>query len=179
MKFLIVFPVILSAVCCASYYSPVQTTNANMSPTLLDLLRDKFLTLEDTLWTVMNSGLEPSYVLQQIHSGVRTFLTNDFQERFCYFSTFDPEQRVIHDIIRLVNDAVNRTVAEHLFVTRRQFNEMRTLENSAINRDLTKQLDQVFEITGTSDFFNTLKRVNMLFVRFVFHIRKQISEGLK
>lgn len=158
----------LVAICLASVIWSVQasifTKNARNShpPTLVDVLRQRYFNIEDALWHVINSGMEQSYVLQQIHSGHRTFLRDDFSEKKCFFSTFDPDQQVLGDAIKEINLAVTTTVENYLHSSRRLFRESDSLAISARNLNLTSKLDKLFEITGTSDFYMTIRNVSIM-----------------
>lgn len=143
--------------------------NPNLKPTLLNILRDQYLTTEDTLWSMITSGQEPSYVLQQIHSGHSRFLGQNFNIIHCYLSTFDPEQRVLHDAVLRISNQVNQTLNRYLHTSRRLYNEQESLDNGRENRELSKQLDIIYETTGLGDFYYTLKRVSV-FVLFQFLI---------
>lgn len=142
----------------------VFTKNVHNSqpPTLVDVLRQRYFNIEDALWHVINSGMEQSYVLQQIHSGHRTFLRDDFAEKKCYFSTFDPDQQVLSDAIKEINLSVTTTVENYLHSSRRLFRESDSLAISARNLNLTDKLDKLFEITGTSDFYMTIRNVSIM-----------------
>lgn len=133
----------------------------NFAPTWLDMLRERYLDLEDSLWGIVSSGLEQSYVLQQVHSGHRTFLRDNFLENHCYLSTFDPDQRVVHDAIDKINESVNLTVDRYLHATRRLFSERDALQISLQIVQLTTDLDKLYEIAGTTDFYYTIKKVSV------------------
>lgn len=140
------------------------THRREFAPTWLDVLRERYLELEESLWGVVSSGLDQSYVLQQVHSGHRTFLRDNFLENHCYLSTFDPDQRVIHDAVEKINEAVNLTVDRYLHATRRLFNERDALQISLQNAQLVTDLDKLYEIHGaTTDFYYTIKKVSVLF----------------
>lgn len=141
----------------------LKTTTRQRSafaPTRLDVLRERYLELEESLWGIVSSGLEQPYVLQQVHSGHRTFLRDDFLEVDCYLSTFDPEQRILHDAIEKIGRSVNLTVDRYLHASRRLFNERDALQISLENERLSIDLDNIYEITGTTDFFYTIKKVS-------------------
>lgn len=134
----------------------------NIPPTHLDVMRQRYFSIEDALWHAINSGMDLSQVLQQIHSGHRTFLRDNFSERNCYFSTFDPDQRVLFETIQKINDSVTTTVENYLHSSRIRFRETDSLAISARNLNLTDQLDKLFEITGTTDFYSTIRNVSIL-----------------
>lgn len=133
----------------------------NFAPTWLDMLRERYLDLEESLWGIVTSGLEQSYVLQQVHSGHRTFLRDDFLENHCFLSTFDPDQRIVHDAIEKINESTNLTVDRYLHATRRLFNERDALQISLRNAQLINDLDKLYEVTGTTDFYYTIKKVSV------------------
>lgn len=141
-------------------FKTTTTRRNNFAPTWLDVLRERYLDLEESLWSVVGSGVEQSYVLQQVHSGHRTFLRDNFLENDCYLSTFDPDQRVIHDAVVKINQSVNLTVDRYLHATRRLFNERDALQISLQNERLTTDLDKLYEVAGTTDFYYTIKKVS-------------------
>lgn len=144
----------------------VKTTTTHrrqFAATWLDMLRERYLDLEDSLWGVVGSGLEQSYVLQQVHSGHRTFLRDDFLENDCFLSTFDPDQRVIHEAVDKIDQMVSLTVDRYLHAARRLFNERDALQISLQNEQLQIELDKIHETTVTTDFYYTIKRVSLNF----------------
>lgn len=131
-------------------------------PMLLDVMRQHYFTVEDALWHLIESGMEQSYVLHQIHSGHRTFLRDNFLEKNCYFSTFDPDQHILRNAIREINQTVEDTVDNYLHSNRQFFRETDALAISARNINLTYQLDKLNEISGTNDFYITIRNVSDL-----------------
>lgn len=146
-----------------------KTKHTSHPPTLLDVLRQRYFVVEDALWHVISSGLEQSYVLQQIHSGHRTFLRDDFLEKSCYFSEFDPDQKALVDAIKHINQSVATTIENYLHSNRRLFRESDALAISMRNINLTYQLDKIFEITGNSDFYMTTRNVSIACCFFCLH----------
>lgn len=135
-------------------------TNHNQPPILLEVMRQRYLSIEEAIWHVIDSGLEESYALQQIHSGHKTFLREDFLEKNCYFSTFDPEQRILYDAIQRINQSVDTTVDNYLHSSRQFYRETDALAISARNLNLTHYFDRLIEIAGTSDFYMTIRNVS-------------------
>lgn len=131
-------------------------------PTLLDALRQRYLRIEDALWHVISSGLEQSYVLQQIHNDHRTFLRDDFTDKNSYFSTFDPDQRVLYDAIIKINQSVATNIEHYLHSSRQLFRESDSLAISTRNMNLTHLLDQIHEVTGNTDFYKTIRNVSKI-----------------
>lgn len=163
MRFSNLFVVLVTAGIAVAEMS-FKTTRLNrpaFAPTWLDMLRERYLDVEESLWGVVSSGLEQSYVLQQVHSGHRTFLSGNFLESQCYLSTFDPDQRVLHDAIEKINESVNLTVGRYLHASRRLFNERDALQISLQNERLTDDLDKLYDVAGTTDFYYTIKKVGV------------------
>lgn len=164
---------ILAAIIVVSVLSVKATqifTNdaRNNPPTQLDVMRQRFFSIEDSLWQTINSGIELSLVLQQIHSGYRHFLRDSFSDRNSYFSTFDPDQSVLFESIKKINQSVAITVDNYLHSSRIRFRETDSLAISARNLNLTDQLDKIYEITGTTDFYSTIRNVSVtLFLLFL------------
>lgn len=130
-------------------------------PTLLDTLRERYFSIEDALWHAISSGMEKAYALQQIHSGHLAFLRDNFNEKSCYFSTFDPEEGALFESIQKINQSVSTTVTNYLHSNRRQFNEPESLLIGGRNLNLTYHLDKIFEITGTKEFYFTVRNVSI------------------
>lgn len=135
-------------------------TNSNQPPVLLDVMRQRYLSIEDAIWHIIDSGLEQSYALQQIHSGHRSFLREDFLEKSCYFSTFDPEQRTLYNAIQRINHSADTTVDNYLHSSRQFYRETDALAISARNLNLTHYFDKLIEIAGTSEFYMTIRNVS-------------------
>lgn len=161
LRFLSVLVIAVIAVCDRSATGQMSGSSA-LKPTLINLMRNEYLSTEDTLWAEIGGGMEPSYVLQQIHSGHSEFLNRDFHEYSCYLSTFDPEQHEVRDAMLRIATAANNTANRYLHTSRRLYNEEETLEVSTSNRDLSRHLDKIFEITGVGDFYYTTRRVSFV-----------------
>lgn len=155
---------------------------------LLDVMRQRYFSIEDAIWRAISGGTEIYQVLQQIHSGHRTFLSDNFSERNCYFSTFDPEQKVLDETIKKINQSVTITIDNYLHSSALRYRETDSLAISARNFNLTNQLDKLFEITGTTDFYMTIRNVGYFnrfsfslfccvkFFRFIFIIHTHIHQ---
>lgn len=137
-----------------------SNTNMNRPPILLEVMRQRYLSIEDAIWHVIDSGLEQSYALQQIHNTHKTFLREDFLEKSCYFSTFDPEQRILYDALQRINQSVETTVDNYLHSSQQFYRETDALAISARNLNLTHYFDKLIEISGTSDFYMTIRNVS-------------------
>lgn len=132
------------------------TTN----PSFLDAHRQRYLSLELALWHVIDSDLENSYKLQQVHSGHRTFLTENFQDKSAYLSLYDPDHRQIFDAINRINVSVSDTVGSYLRTSTQYYNEKDAMTISRLNQNLTYQLDLIYNVTGETDFYKVLRNVS-------------------
>lgn len=155
--FVMVF-VCTASVCAENTYSRAQSSNP---PALLDSLRQRYSALEEALWHVIGGGLEQPYVLQQVHSGHRTFLRENFHENSVNLSPLDPIEKGLRDIIGKINASIAETVTYYLHSSGRLFNERDALAISTRNYNLTKHLDKLFDITGSTQFYQTIKDVSM------------------
>lgn len=166
MRFISVLTFSISCVLIiqANIFIKDSTQKTNHQPILIDVLRQRYFSIEDALWHVITSGLEQSYVLQQVHSGHKTFLQENFTEKNCYFSTFDPDQHTLYEAIRRISQAANETVGKYLHSARHLFNDRDALSISIHNQNLTYPLDQLFEKTGNTDFYAIIRNVSLFCV---------------
>lgn len=153
-------------------YSNMFTKEVRTSfpPTLLDTLRERYFSIEDALWHAINSGMDRNYALQQIHSGHLALLRDNFNEKSCYFSTFDPEEGALFETIQQINQSVSTTVTNYLHSNRRQFNEPESLLISGKNLNLTYHLDKIYELTGIKEFYFTVRNVSTIETQYLKHI---------
>lgn len=162
---------------CARLHSPVPIRE-RYAPSFLDQQRQRYISLENTLWHVIASGLDQQYVLQQIHSGHNAFLRNPFFEKSSPLSTFDPEQRMLREAIQHINQSLAITLENYLLSHRRSyFNERDLLAVATHNRNLTYYLEKIQEITESGEFYKTIKNVSN--ISFLFSIRLLSFNGPK
>lgn len=133
---------------------------------VIDALRQRYLSLEKSLWHVVDGGFENSYALQQVHSGHRTFLTENFYEKGAYLSILDHEQRPIFDCINRINVSVSDTLRSYLRTSPRYYNEADAITSARLNANLTYHLDLIFNTTGATDFYKVIRNVSI----HVFHL---------
>lgn len=132
----------------------------NYPPIYVEVLQQRYLLLEDAMWSVIVSGLEQSYVLQQIHNGHQTFFNDNFTVHNCYLSTFDPHQSVIYDSMNTINQSVSETMQKYLQGTSHAFSERDALAISVRNQNLTYQLDTLFDKILKTDFLTVVRNVS-------------------
>lgn len=129
-------------------------------PILVEVLQQRYLLLEDALWNVIVSGLEQSYVLEQIHNGHHTFFLGNFSVHHCYLSTFDPQQSIVSDAMNSINRSATDTVASYLRASGHSYSERDALSISVRNQNLTYQLDVLFDKMLSSDFLTIIRNVS-------------------
>lgn len=145
-------------------WAHILTSTSNQpapGPSIVDVHRQRYLSLEKALWHVIDSGLEEAYVLQQIHSGHRTFLTDNYHEKNVYLSLFDPDHRKLFDAINRINVSVADTVRSYLHTSSRYYNERDSITIARLNQNLTYQMEQIFNASGESDFYRIVRNVSI------------------
>lgn len=134
-------------------------------PIFIEVLQQRYLLLEDALWNVIVSGLEQSYVLQQIHNGHHTFFLGNFSVHNCYLSTFDPQQSIVSDAMNSINRSATDTVNSYLHSSGHSFSERDALSISVRNQNLTYQLDVLFDKMLSSDFLTIIRNVSNCYAK--------------
>lgn len=155
----------LTLLCCVVNVLCALGTPTSLRPPIvasssIDIQRQRYLSLEKALWHVIDGGLEASYVLQQVHSGHRTFLTDSFLEKGAFLSVLDPEQRLLFDAINRINVSVSDTVRSYLRTSTRYYNERDALTVARLNQNLTYQMEQIYNGTGSTDFYKVIRNVS-------------------
>lgn len=149
---------VLNVLCALG--TPTSLRSLTVASSSVDVQRQRYLSLEKALWHVIDGGLEDSYVLQQVHSGHRTFLTDSFLEKGAFLSVLDPEQRQLFDAINRINVSVSDTVRSYLRTSTRYYNEKDALTVARINQNLTYQLEQIYNVSGSTDFYKVIRNVS-------------------
>lgn len=132
-------------------------------PIFIEVLQQRYFLLEDAMWNVIASGLEQSYVLDQIHKGHQSFFLGNFTVHNCYLSTFDPHQSVIYDAMNAINRSTVETIDRYLQTSAYSFGERDALALSVRNQNLTYQLDVLFNKMMDSDFLTIVRNVSVHF----------------
>lgn len=158
----------VTLICCVvnvfcALKTPTSLRQAIVASSSVDVQRQRYLSLEKALWHVIDGGLEDSYVLQQVHSGHRTFLTDNHQEKGAFLSVLDPEQRQLVDAINRINVSLSDTVGSYLRTSTRYYNERDALTVARLNQNLTYQLEQIFNISGSTDFYKVIRNVSVFY----------------
>lgn len=154
---------IFSLAVCVTWALP-PTANRLLTPasSIIDTQRQRYLSLEKALWHVVDGGLEDVYVLQQVHSGHRTFLTDNFQEKGTFLSVLDHEQRPLFDSINRINVSASDTLRSYLRTSTRYYNEADAITAARLNGNLTYHLDLIYNITGAADFYKVVRNVSIM-----------------
>lgn len=146
-----------------------QHREPTYQPIFIEVLQQRYFLLEDAMWNVIVSGLEQSYVLQQIYDGHRTFFLGNFTVHNCYLSTFDPHQSVIYDAMNAINRSAVDTIEKYLQTSAFTFSERDALALSVRNQNLTYQLDVLFDKMVNTDFLTVVRNVSSFIVLFRFY----------
>lgn len=131
------------------------------APVLIDSIRQHYLGLENDLWSLMDSGIDNSYVLDRIHTVHLQFFVENFGElnvTFCDYA-FD-RQIELFDAVTSINQTILLVLEKSLRQNPLAFDEKATIETNRRQIDLTHQLEILFNMTGTSEFYETIQRVS-------------------
>lgn len=130
-------------------------------PGRIDTLRWNYLALEHDLWTLMDSGIDTAYVLEQIH----IVHLKVFGERFGEFNVSFNDCAAEHQFqlkhtIAEINRTISIVIKNYLHQNPLAFDEMESIAIGNRQRNLTNQLDLLFGVAGSSEFFETIKSVS-------------------
>lgn len=131
------------------------------APVLIDSIRQHYLGLENDLWSLMDSGIDNAYVLDRVHTVHLQFFVENFGElnvTFCDYA-FD-RQIELFDAVSSINQTILLVLEKSLRQNPLAFDEKATIETNRHQIDLTHQLDMLFNMTGTSEFYETIQRVS-------------------
>lgn len=144
--------------------SPLPSSNKKLPsvvPVLIDSLRRHYLALENDLWHLILSGIDTAYVLEQIHIVHWTFFGENFREYNVTFNDYAADRQT--QLLSTVND-INRTVAMAVKNCLHQnplaFDEKASIDAALRQLNLTYQIDTLFAITGSVDFYETIQNVS-------------------
>lgn len=130
-------------------------------PSVIDSLRRHYLALENDLWHLMDSGIETAYILQQMHNIHLTFFRENFREFNVTFNDYAVDRQTqLLSIIDMVNGFVSMTMKKCLHQNSLEFNETISIDVAQRQLNLTHQIDTLYSITGTTDFYKTIKNVS-------------------
>lgn len=128
---------------------------------LIDSIRQHYLALENDLWSLMDSGIDNAYVLDRIHTVHLQFFVENFGElnvSFCDYA-FD-RQMELFDTVSSINETVLLVLEKSLRQNPLAFDEKATIETNRHQVELSHQLETLFNMTGTRDFYETIQRVS-------------------
>lgn len=141
--------------------SPSPIPKLTVVPVLIDSLRRHYLMLENDLWHLIESGIDTAYVLEQIHIVHSTFFGEDFREFNVTFYDYAVDRQA--QLLSTVDD-INRTVAMAVQNCLHQnplaFDEIASIDAARRHLNLTYQIDTLFTIAGSMDFYETIQNVS-------------------
>lgn len=139
---------------------PVQPKSTK-APVLIDSIRQHYLGLENDLWSLIDSGIDNAYVLDRIHTVYLQFFVENFGElnvTFCDYA-FD-RQMELFDTVSSINKTVSLVLEKSLRANPLAYDEKATIETNRHQIELSYQLEILFNMTGTSEFYETIERVS-------------------
>lgn len=130
-------------------------------PVLIDSMRQHYLTLEHDLWGLMDSGIDTAYILEKIHSTHLTLFGQHFGEFNVTFDdyAFDRQTQLL-GIMSNINQTIAFVVKNSLRENPLGFDEQAAISTNRYQIDLTHQMYQLFNMTGTQEFFETIQKVS-------------------
>lgn len=144
---------------------PSPANQSPLAPILelsnIDVLRERYLTLEKALWLVIRSGADQTFTLQRIHDTHITFFTEPFNERGIYFTAFESDQMILFESISHINITVRAVNDHYLHPNSRDFNQRQSVGFAQHGINMTDYIDRMFNITDKDggDFFRYVKKV--------------------
>lgn len=141
----------------------LKSARSKQTPVKIDSIRQYYLTLENDLWSLMDSGIDTAYILGQIHSVHLNFLRPHFGEFNVSFgdAAFDRQTQLL-DTVSNINQTVAFALKNSLRENPLGFDEQAAIETNRYQIDLTHQIDLLFNMTGTHEFFETIQKVSGL-----------------
>lgn len=142
-------------------FAPASNPQKPVSPTLTDYLRLHYLSLEESLWQLMESGTDNAFVLEQIHAVHLTFFKERFGEFNVPLDAPDPYERQLQNVIRAVNRTVTYLIEHCLQTNPLEFDELEVITSARRQFNFTTKLDLIHNVTEFTDFFQTIKNVSV------------------
>lgn len=130
-------------------------------PSIIDSLRLDYLTLEKSLWQLIESGIDTAFVLEQVHIVHLTFFNESFHEQSVYLNDIDTEHLQLFNAIDVINRTAAVLLKNYLHKNPLKFNEGITFEVAKHQINLTEQLDNIENITEYTDFLLSIKNVSV------------------
>lgn len=138
-------------------------TTVSASPALIDSLRRHYLALESDLWHLIDSGIDTAYVLDQIHIVHLTFFGERFREFNVSFEDYAIDRQTqLVTVVAEINQTIALVVKKSLHQHPLAYDEAASIDVARRQRNLTHHIDMLFDITGSIDFYETIKSVSEL-----------------
>lgn len=147
-------------------------------PALIDSLRRHYLALESDLWHLIDSGIDTAYVLDQIHIVHLTFFGERFREFNVSFEDYAIDRQTqLATIAAEINQTISMVVEKSLHQHPLAYDEAASIDVARRQRNLTHHIDTLFNITGSMEFYETIKHVSLVSF-FCWRLNKrQIASG--
>lgn len=133
-----------------------------VNPVLIESLRQHYIALESDLWHLMDSGIDTAYILEQMHITHLRF----FDEHFYLFNvTFNDfavdRQNQLASIVDDIHGIETIVVKNSLRQNPSAFDENVSINAARHQLNLTHQIDTLFDITDTKEFYETIRNVSV------------------
>lgn len=129
--------------------------------TNIDTLTDRYLSLENALWTIIRSGSSQQYVLQRIHDIHLIFFAEEFNEKGVYCDQMDTDQYILYSAINRINLTVATVNNRYLHANSENFRRDQTIGFAQNVKNLTLQMEKMFNVTHHKDFFKYIAEVSL------------------
>lgn len=129
-----------------------------MEPVYVDMLRDRYLSLEKAMWLVIRSGVERNFVLDRIHQTHKTFFNEYFNERGVELLDDDADQKQLlqsFQHIRRMLDTIQT------YYGNSNLDEKSLVEYAERGKYVTVSMDRIYNVTEEKDFFRYIRNVRM------------------
>lgn len=150
--------------------SVIENGQPQSSPALIDSIRHHYITLENDLWNLIDGGIDTAYVLEQIHGAHLKFFDQPFHEFNVTFEDYSFDRRtqlldIVSDINKTVSDVVKNSLRENSL----SFTEKAAIDTNRYQIDLNDEIDTLFNTTSTKEFYETITKVSLISMLFVFN----------
>lgn len=141
----------------------VDSASFKNEPYLIDSLRRHYLSLENDLWRLIESGTDTGFVLSQIHIIHHTFLNENFHERnISLVNINDDNQNQLFDVFNVINISVSVLLKNYLHKEAIEIDERKSIRAAQEQETLVQHLDKIYNITGLTDFYKIIKDVSCI-----------------
>lgn len=162
MSFLSVVLLIFLTVNC--FCQSIESAQIRNELTHIDLMRKNYLHSESSLWDVIKSGADNSYVLKQINDVHIKFFAEPLYEKGVHLTISDPDQQFLKIEIEEVNHRIAALKKNCLRTNVNNLNRNQAVSFSENGIAKKSSLDKIFNVTNENDFFRYIRNVSLPFL---------------